>query len=342
MILGPEVQTVLVTGGTGFVGGAVAQRLQSENCTVRTLVRRSSETAALAAAGCELWYGDITDAASVREAVAGVDAVVHCAAFASDWGPRETFVQVNVEGSRHIFDAALQRGVKRVVHISTTDVFGIYPDGRVIDDSFPLQGTGFPYSDTKAEADRLARAYAHERGLPVAVLRPTWIYGPGDRTFLPEVVDAMRKHEMVFFGSGDNTIPLCYIDNLVDAIELALSRDEAIGQGYIVCDGAVVSWRELTDLLAGELDLPRVRLTIPLPLAEAAAAGAEAWAKFTHSTKRPALTRYALEFGGKELRYSNGKISRELGFSPRVLPEEGLAGTIAWLKSVDLSRIKTK
>ena len=342
MNLGQGIQTLLVTGGTGFVGGAVARRLRSENCTVRALVRRASDTAALTAAGCEMHYGDITDAASVSEAMAGVDAVVHCAAFASDWGPRETFVQVNLEGSRHVFDAALQSGVQRVVHISTTDVFGINPDGRVIDDSFALQGTGFPYSDTKAEADRLARAYAHERGHPVAVLRPTWIYGPGDRTFLPEVVDAMRKHAMVFFGSGDNTIPLCYIDNLVDAIELALSRDEAIGQGYIVCDGAVVTWRELTDLLARELDLPKVRLTIPLPLAEAAAIGAETWARITHSTKRPALTRYALEFGGKELRYSNGKISRELGYSPRVLPDEGLARTIEWLKSMDLTKIKTK
>src|SRR5512139_1043201 len=130
MNLGEEIQTVLVTGGTGFVGGAVTQRLRSENCAVRALVRRSSDTAALTAAGCELRYGDITDAASVREAMEGVDAVVHCAAFASDWGPRETFVQVNVEGSRHIFDAALESAVKRVVHCSTADVFGIYTDGR--------------------------------------------------------------------------------------------------------------------------------------------------------------------------------------------------------------------
>jgi nucleoside-diphosphate-sugar epimerase len=162
MSLGQDIQTVLVTGGTGFVGGAVARRLRSENCAVRALVRRNSDAASLTAAGCELLYGDITDAASVREAMQGVDATVHCAAFASDWGLRETFVQVNVEGSRHIFDAALQGGVKRVVHISTTDVFGIYTDGRVIDDSFPLVGTGFPYSDTKAEADRMALRYAQE------------------------------------------------------------------------------------------------------------------------------------------------------------------------------------
>jgi nucleoside-diphosphate-sugar epimerase len=342
MNLGQEIQTVLVTGATGFVGGAVALRFISENCTVRTLVRKASDTAALAAAGCELRYGDITAAASVGEAMAGVDAVVHCAAFASDWGPRETFEQVNIEGSRHIFDAALESGVKRVVHFSTSDVFGVYTDGRVIDDTFPLKGTGFPYSDTKAEADRMALAYAQERGLPVAVIRPMWVYGPGDRTFFPELIHAMRTHQMVFFGSSRNTIPLCYIDNLVDAVVLALTHDRAVGQGYLVGDGAVITWRELTDLLADRLNLPKVTLTIPLSLAKTVAVGAETWGKMKKSTKRPALTRYELEIGGRDMHYSNAKICRDLGFSPRVLPEEGMARTVDWLKSVDLSTIKTK
>jgi nucleoside-diphosphate-sugar epimerase len=226
MNLGQEIQTVLVTGGTGFVGGAVAQRLRSENCTVRALVRRNSETAALTAAGCELWTVDITDAASVIEAMEGVD--------------------------------------------------------------------------------------------------------------------AMRKHEMDLFGSPDNTIPLCYIDNLVDAVLIALTRDEVVGQGYIVSDGAVVTWKELTDLLADRLDLPRVKRTIPLPMAKEVAAGAETLAKIRKSTKRPALTRYEIEIGGRDLRYSNAKIVRELGFSPRIPPEEGLVRTIEWLESMELSKIKTK
>jgi 2-alkyl-3-oxoalkanoate reductase len=326
-----EMQPVLVTGGSGFVGGAVAQRLRSEGCSVRALVRRSSDTTALSAAGCELCYGDITDAATVQAAMHPVGAVVHCAAFASDWGPRETFVRVNLEGSRNVFEAALQSGVKRVVHISTTDVFGIYPDGRVVDDSFPLKENGFPYSDTKAEAERVAQRYA-QRGLPVAILRPAWIYGPGDHHFIPELVEVMRAHQMMFFGSANNTIPLCYVDNLMDAIVLALTCEQAIGQGYIVFDGAVITWKELTDLLADQLDLPKVKWTVPLPLALGLAAALEALAKLMKATDRPVLTRYELEIGGRDLRYSNGKIVCNLGFLPRVLPAEGLAKTIEWLK----------
>jgi 2-alkyl-3-oxoalkanoate reductase len=342
MNLGQEIQSVLVTGGTGFIGGAVAQRLRYEKCTVRAPVRHGSDITVLTAAGCELAYGDITDPVSVQQAMDGVDAVVHCAALASDWGPREIFEQVNIEGSRHIFDAALECRVKCVVHISTADVFGVYTDGRVIDDTLPLKETGFPYSDTKAEADKMARAYAQERGLRVAVIRPMWVYGPGDRTFFPELVDAMRKHEMVFFGSRHNTIPLCYIDNLVDAILLALTCDQAVGQGYLVGDGAVITWEELTDLLAVQLHLPKVTVTIPLPVANAVAAGAETLAKVEKSTRRPVLTRYELAMGGIDMHYSNDKICRELGFSPRVLPEQGLARTLEWLKSTDLSKIKTK
>ena len=338
MNLRQQIRTVLVTGATGFVGGAVAQRLRSENCIVRTLVRRNSDTAELTAAGCELCFGDITEAASVQEAMAGADAAVHCAALASDWDPPERFVQVNIEGSRHIFEAALQCGVKRIVHISTTDVLGVYPDGRTVDDSYPLKKTGFPYSDTKAEAERIAFAYAKERGLPVAVIRPAWIYGPGDRHFLPEIVEAMRAHQMMFIGSSRNTIPMCYIDNLVDAILLALTCPEAVGQAYIVCDGAVMSWRELTDLLADQLGLSKVRWTVPLPVAQVLAFGAETLAKLEKSTKRPALTRYWLAFGSRDLHYSNSKICRELSFSPQIMPEEGLARSIEWLKSDKFTR----
>jgi len=135
---------------------------------------------------------------------------------------------------------------------------------------------------------------------------------------------------------------VCYIDNLVDAIILALTRDEAVGQGYIVYDGAVVSWRELTHLLANRPHLPKVKLTITLPLAKVIAVAPETLAKIAKATRRPALTRYEIEIGGRDLRYSNSKIRRELGFSPRILPDEGLARTIEWLKSIDLSQIKTK
>ncbi len=342
MYLGQEIKTILVTGATGFIGGAVARRLRAEGCAVRALVRRNSDTAALTAAGIELRQGDITHAGSVRAAAEGADAIIHCAALASDWGPWETFARINTDGARNVFDAALRAGAKRVVHFSTADVFGIYTDGRLIDDSFPLKKSGFPYTDTKVDAEEIAFSYARERGLPVSVLRPAWVYGPGDRTFLPEIDHAMRTRQMVFFGSPRNTMSLAYVDNLADAVMLALTSEEAVGQGYLVCDGAEISWKALTERLADALGLPMPKLTIPFPVAQAVAAASETLARLTKSPKRPIMTRYALEFTGRNLRYSNGKISGKLGFEPKVLPAEGMNKTIDWLKSSDLTKIKTK
>jgi 2-alkyl-3-oxoalkanoate reductase len=337
-----SLETILVTGATGFIGGAIARRLKSKNRKVRALVRKSSDTAALAAAGIELHYGDITDAISVFTAVEGADAIIHCAALASDWGTWETFTQINIDGARNVFDAALRANVKRIIHFSTSDVFGIFSDGRVIDDSFPLKKTGYPYPDTKIEAEKIAFEYARERGLPIVVFRPTWVYGPGDRTLFPEIIHAMRTRQMVYVGSPQNTLSLCYIENLVDAVCIALKRDKAVGHGYLVCDGAEISWRALLTALAENLNLPKPKITIPFPLAIAIATAAESSARLAKSPKRPFMTRYSLDVTCRNLRYDNRKIRRELGYEPMVMPDAGISKTIDWLKSVDVNTIKTK
>ncbi|MFA6448145.1 MAG: NAD-dependent epimerase/dehydratase family protein [bacterium] len=336
------MEKILVTGATGFIGGAIARRLKGEKRAVRALVRRRSDTAALAAAGIELRYGDITDSASVLDAAEGADAIIHCAALASDWGAWETFERINVDGARNVFDAALKTGAQRVVHFSTSDVFGFNNEGRMIDDSFPIKKTGFPYPDTKIDSEELAFNYARKRGMPVVVLRPAWVYGPGDKTFLPEIVNAMRSRQLVFIGSSRNVMALTYIDNLVDATLLALERDEAVWHGYLVCDNEEISWRDLTNLIAENLHLTRPAITIPFPAAKGVAAASEAIARLAKSENRPVITRYALEVTARNLRYSNIKMRKDLGFAPKIMPAEGMRITMEWLKSADLAKIKTK
>lgn len=334
--------TILVTGATGFIGGSIARRLLGRGHNVIALVRSPAAAAELESAGVELRRGDITDAASVRAACEGAEAAVHCAALASDWAPWEKFVEMNTNGAKNVFEAALDAKLSRVVHFSTTDVLGFRKDGKPVGDSAPLKKTGFPYPDTKIEAEKIAFELHRTRGLPVVAIRPAWVYGPGDRTFIPEIVHAMRTRQMVFFGNPRNIMTINYIDNLVDAVLLALEKENAVGRAYLVSDDAEISWARLTTVLANELGLTKPRITIPFPAAQAAATAAELIAKALKSKKRPVMTRYALEVTGRNMRYDIGRIKSELGFEPRISTEEGLRRTIEWLKSADLNNIKKK
>ena len=334
--------TILVTGATGFIGGSIAHRLLGRGHKVIALVRNPDAAAELESAGAEQRRGDITDAASVRAACEGADAAVHCAALASDWAPWEKFVEMNTNGAKNVFEAALDAKLSRMVHFSTTDVLGFRKDGKPVGDSAPLKKTGFPYPDTKIEAEKIAFELHRTRGLPVVALRPAWVYGPGDRTFIPEIVHAMRTRQMVFFGNPRNIMTINYIDNLVDAVLLALEKENAVGRDYLVSDDAEISWARLTTVLANELGLTKPRITIPFPAAQVAATAAELIAKALKSEKRPVMTRYALEVTGRNMRYDIGRIKSELGFEPRISTEEGLRRTIEWLKSADLNNIKKK
>ena len=167
--------TVLVTGATGFIGGRLAERLVVEHgARVRALVRNFGRAARLARYPIELVHGDLKSAESVERAVAGCDYVFHCA-YGSD-GEDDSRRVVNAQGTSHVLEAALQHRCKRVVHTSTVTVYGNTPDGP-LDETAPRRKTGFAYGDSKIEAEEAALRYV-TRGLSVAVVQPTVVYGP--------------------------------------------------------------------------------------------------------------------------------------------------------------------
>jgi nucleoside-diphosphate-sugar epimerase len=333
---------ILVTGSTGFIGSHVVQSLAKKGYTLSALARKTSDTSMLSETPIQIIFGDITEPDTLTRAIRGMDAVIHLAAMVSDVGPMKEFTALNIDGLRNILDAAQNEGVKRFVHFSTNDVLGIHRGGVVVDDSFPYKKTGYPYPDTKIEGEKLAFSYYREHHLPVTAVRPSWVYGPGDRTFIPEVVDAMRTGMMVYFGDKTNTISLNYIDNLIDAVELLLTRPEAIGEAFIANDDHPVTWEWLVTTLAHRLDLDAPKITVPLPLARVLAALMEHTWRFLSIKSRPPLTRYAVDITGSNMVYSAKKMRDVLGYKPRILPEEGMKRTIQWLKKQDLKKIKTK
>jgi nucleoside-diphosphate-sugar epimerase len=332
---------VLVTGATGFVGNAVVHRLVEAGHKVRCMVRRGSNTGDLVDIVWEKTIGDLRSLDDCRAAADGMEAVVHCAALVTDYGPWKNFKQINVEGSRNLAEAALRVKVGRFVYLSTNDVLGATAD-RTIDDTLPYRKTGFPYPDTKIEAETLLFDLYRKRSLPLVALRPAWVYGPGDKTFIPELVDAMNKGVMCYFGDKRNKIYLNYIDNLVDAMILALEKDEAVGRSYLLTDDEPISWERLCKALADGLDLKAPWITVPLVAAKAAALGMESAWSAARIKSRPFLTRYALKFMSSNLRYDINRARQELGYEPRVDVEEGLERTIDWLKATGIEQIKTK
>jgi nucleoside-diphosphate-sugar epimerase len=237
---------ILVTGAGGFIGGRVVEVLHGllGGC-VRAAVRRWSSAARIGRLPVEIVLCDVSDAAQVRKAMEGVGGVVHCA-----YGDRHT----TVDGTRTVLQAALDAGAARVVHLSTMEVYGDV-EGDVFEDA-PLRRTGWPYRDSKIEAELLCRSYM-DRGLSVSILRPTIVYGPFSRNWT--VAFAERLVAGGSFPARQDcqgTCNLLYVDDLVAAIVLALGRKEAGGEAFNVNGGEHLTWWQYLNALSQAIDLP--------------------------------------------------------------------------------------
>jgi nucleoside-diphosphate-sugar epimerase len=326
----------LITGATGFIGGHLARRLADEGYQVRCLVRPGSDTSLLSGLAVELAVGDITAPDSLTRACAGCRYVVHCAALVSDWGTGKEITRINVGGTRNLLEASVSASVERVVHVSTTDVYG-YPGTAAVEEDHPPPGFRNWYARTKLGAEAEVRRAAREHGLDTAILRPATVYGPRSKDVVGEIARAVRGGNMVLIDRGRPIAGLCYVANLADAALLALSHDAAPGQAFNITDGLPVTWRQFTDDLASGLGCPPVRRSMPYPLAHALGFSIEhgyrVLRRATGLTTRPLLSRQAVQVLGKNQDFSNRKARETLGWEPRIDYQTGLNATIDWLRS---------
>jgi len=334
---------VLVTGATGFIGGRLAARLAADGRPTRCLARAGNDTAQLERLDVEVARGDLRDAASLRRAVDGCASVVHCAALVSDWATVQEIREANVLGTRRLLAACAAARVRRFVHVSSTDVYG-HPGGGAVDERYRSTTFRNWYSQSKREAEAEVRAAGaggvREAGagepLETVILRPATVYGPGSRDVIGEIARALRARQMLLVAGGRADAGLCHVDNLLDAVLLALELPAAAGGLYNVSDGLEVSWRRFTDDLAAGLGCPPARLSLPYPLAAAIAVALERGYRLLRRAtglRSPALlSRQAVQVLGRDQRFSSERLRRELGWEPRVDYQAGLAGTLAWLR----------
>jgi len=324
-----EPKTLFITGATGLVGSHVAEEAVRRGYRVRALVRGSSDTRWLDAWGVEKVAGDLEDESAIRKGVAGADWVFNCAAKVGDWGSLEDFRRLNVGALRILLEAATAAKVGRFVHVSS---LGVY-EGRDhfgTDETTPTAAQALDgYTRSKVEAEELALGYVRDRGLPLTVVRPGFIYGERDRTVLPKLLHSLRTGRFAYFGSGQQALNCIYVKNLVHALFLAAESPSSVGEVFNVTDGARVSKEQFIGRVAELAGLKRPRRRIPLWLARLLATLLERRAIRKGSTTPPLVNKARYKFLGLNLDYSIEKARRVLGYNPPFTTDQGLAAAMA-------------
>jgi farnesol dehydrogenase len=320
---------ILLTGGTGFLGGRIAARLAQDGHQVRALVRPRPRPVPMPA-GVETVAGDVADLASMRRAAEGAETIVHGAALVRMWvRRREAFDLTNIGGLRNAIEVARRSPGCRLLHVSSFIALGP-TDGTVGDEGLIHPGGARnDYERTKAAADRMARRAAAD-GVPIVIVYPGAIYGGGtltDGSIITRLVRDFMNKRARYLGEGRQRVCYAFIDDVVDGIALALERG-ASGRGYIL-GGENADYRELFALLARLTQVPAPRRSVPFWLAEAAGKLLRWRAQLTGLM--PILTDEVVRIYRHDWAFSSERAVAELGY--RITPlEEGLGRTIAWLK----------
>ncbi len=323
----------LVTGGGGFLGGAIVRKLVARGDSVRSLAR--GDYPALRQLGVETLRGDVTDFPSVQNAAKGCDVVFHVAAKAGVWGPLAEYQQVNVAGTQHVVNACRAEGITRLVYTSSPSVVFNGRDMEGVDESAPYpKHHEAHYPATKAEAERLALA-ANGDGLAVVALRPHLIWGPGDNHLVPRIIAKARAGRLRRIGAIPKLIDATYVDNAADAHWLAADRlapgSNVAGKAYFIAQDEPIPVWDLVDRILGAAGLPPVVKSVPMWAAYAAGAVCEGMYHALGRADEPPMTRFVARELSTAHWFNLDAARRDLGYEPAVSTAEGIERLRVWL-----------
>jgi dihydroflavonol-4-reductase len=319
---------VLVTGATGFTGGHLARWLADAGDTVRVLVRDPSRLAVDLRQRVDVVVGDLTSADALRRAVEEQEVVYNIAALYREAGLRpEVYRSVNAEAVGALIDAAATAGVRRVVHCSTVGVHGDVEHPPANEDA-PLR-PGDVYQETKLLGEQIGREHAAQHGIELVIVRPTGIYGPGDRRLF-KMFGQIARGRFVMLGRGRNYYHLTFITDLCEGFRLCGTTPGVGGRTYILGGGEVTTLAEvvrLTRAVAGRTSAP-----LRLPVWPVWLAGAACEMICAPFGLPPPLYRRRVDFFRKSRSFDISRARRELGYAPKVGLREGIGRTLEWYR----------
>jgi len=313
---------VFVTGGSGFIGGALVRRLVRDGNVVRGLARSDRAAAAVEEAGGEPVRGDLGDPAAMRAGAEGCELAFHAAAAVTQWGRWEEFVHANVDGTRHVLRACADAGVKRLVHVGTEAALLAGQPLVNADERAELRpDSKAPYAATKAMAELTVRSFDE---IQTVVVRPRFVWGPGDTTLLPGLIESIRRGRFSWVGGGRHRTSTTHVDNVVHGLLLGAEHGRD-GDAYFVTDGEPVVFRDfVTRLLRTQGVEPPARST-PKAVARATAPLVERAWRALRLEGEPPVTRFAVWVSSQECTIDISKARAELGYEPVMGIEQGLA-----------------
>lgn len=317
---------VLVTGGGGFLGGAILDQLEGVASERRSFSRGAYPS--LVAKGITHFQGSLGDLDAVRRAVQGVDLIFHTAALPGAWGPYELYFEANVIGSRHILQAARESGVKAIVHTSTPSVVHADEGIRGADESIPLS-THFlaHYPKTKAIAEQEMLS-ASDDTTKICALRPHLIWGPGDRHLIPRLVQRADQGRLKMIGPPIPRVDSCYIDDAAVAHVLAakdlLSIGRSAGKAYFISQGEPWALDELTHEILAAVGVDWQKRYVNQTVARLAGSLCELWYRMLRLESEPPMTRFIASQLSTDHWYNIQAAKRDFGFEPSRSMSEAL------------------
>lgn len=322
------MSTAFVTGGSGFIGRALLQRLASDGWTVRALARSDDSAGVVAGLGAEPVRGDLGAVAAMREGAQGADVAFHLAAKLGDSGPWEEFQRGTVEGTANALAACREAGVRRFVHTGTEAAL---MDGQPLvdaDETWPLKPDSPAwYPRSKARAEQAVMA-ANSDGFETVALRPRFVWGKGDTTLLPVISEMVEQGKFAWLGGGRHLSSTTHVDNTVEGLVLAAAKGTP-GEAYFVTDGPPVEFRDFLTRMLATQGVQAPTRSIPLGVARPLSAVTETAWRALPLPGEPPVTRFAVWASGLECSIDDSKARRDLGYEPIVSVEDGLAALSA-------------